>query len=367
MESLIKRAKNPKKIRLGFYPYTYVRTVVMRSFLFKMEDYHKMLKMGFNEIAKFLQDSYYQNEINELAREYSGANLLERALNKALENSFEKLIRISSEQLQVLIKEYLKRKDIEDIKTIIRGKFTNADEKAIISSLAAAGTLSREYLMSLTRKESIEKVLADSILKDNEITSFELLKDGLRELNEKNTLAGIENTLDRYYYEHLLDFSARLPKQGALFKDFLLNEIYILNLLTLFRMKRSNVDKKIIKSFLILSGDNLKDSKISSLAEIDNINELQKALEKTPYAEIIAKGIGEFKKNGSLMSLEIELYKYLLKKSILLLHQHPLTIDVILGYMFAKDIEVRNLKILVKGKQLGLSNDFIESQLVFWQ
>jgi len=55
----------------------------------------------------------------------------------------------------------------------------------------------------------------------------------------------------------------------------------------------------------------------------------------------------------------------LLKQSILLLHQHPLSVDVILGYMFAKDIEVRNLKIIVKGKQLGLSEEFIESQLVF--
>lgn len=58
------------------------------------------------------------------------------------------------------------------------------------------------------------------------------------------------------------------------------------------------------------------------------------------------------------------LYKYLLEKSILLQHQHPLSIDIILGYMFAKEIETRNLRVIAKGKQLGLSNEFIESQLV---
>ena len=77
-----------KKLELGTYPYTYVRTTVMKSLLFKKEDYHKMLKMGFNEITKFLQDSNYKDEINELSREHSGTDLLELALNKSLSISF---------------------------------------------------------------------------------------------------------------------------------------------------------------------------------------------------------------------------------------------------------------------------------------
>jgi len=79
----------------------------------------------------------------------------------------------------------------------------------------------------------------------------------------------------------------------------------------------------------------------------------------------ISRFIEEFKKSGSLIMIETEIYKHLLNQSILLLHQHPLSVDVILGYMFAKDIEVRNLRIIIKGKQLGLNEEFIESQLVY--
>ena len=129
-----------KELKLGKYPYTYVRTVVMKSLLFKKQDYEKMLKMSFNEIAKFMQDSNYKKEINELATEYSGADLLELALNKNISASFKKLMRISPNELALVIKEYIKRKDIEDIKTIMRGKFTNADEKLIFNSITAAGT-----------------------------------------------------------------------------------------------------------------------------------------------------------------------------------------------------------------------------------
>jgi len=346
-----------KKLKLGFYPYTYVRTSVMKSLLFKKEDYHKMLKMGFNEIAKFFQDSHYKKEINELAREHSGADLLELALNRNLSASFKKLIRISPYGLGLLISEYIKRKDIEDIKTILRGKFTNTREALILNSLTAAGTLSYDFLASLLKKGTIEE-----ILKNNKIVEFSSLKEGLKDLNEKKRLVSIENALDRHYYNSLIRFSRYLPKEGALFKDFLLKEVEILNILTLLRLKKTKLDKEAIKSFIIPGS---KASRIKRLADVDDLEELSRALEATEYKDIIIKGIREFKKNDSLIALETELYKHLLKHSTLLLHQHPLSVDVILGYMFAKDIEVRNLKIIVKGNQLGLSEEFIESQLVF--
>ena len=346
-----------KKLKLGFYPYTYVRTSVMKSLLFKKEDYHKMLKMGFNEIAKFFQDSHYKKEINELAREHSGADLLELALNRNLSASFKKLIRISPYGLGLLISEYIKRKDIEDIKTILRGKFTNAREALILNSLTAAGTLSYDFLASLLKKGTIEE-----ILKNNKIVDFSSLKEGLKDLNEKKRLVSIENALDRHYYNSLIRFSKYLPKEGALFKDFLLKEVEILNILTLLRLKKTKLDKEAIKSFIIPGS---KASRIKRLADVDDLEELSRALEATEYKDIIIKGIREFKKNDSLIALETELYKHLLKHSTLLLHQHPLSVDVILGYMFAKDIEARNLKIIVKGKQLGLKEEFIESQLVF--
>lgn len=348
-----------EKIKLGFYPYTYVRTVVMRALLFRREDYHKMLKMSFSEIAKFLQESHYKREINELATKYSGADLLELAINKNLASSFKKLIRISSFELGLLIKEYAKRKDIEDIKTILRGKFTNTEEKLILNSITAAGTLSYEFLISLLKKESIEE-----ILKNIKVVDFSLLKDGLKYLKEKNSLVGVENTLDKYYYSHLILFSNILPKEGALFRNFLLKEVEILNLLTLLRLKKAKLAKEAVKDFIILSGNKAKDSKMIDMANVDDLNELSKSLAKTEYKHIITKGIEEFKKTGSLITLETELYKYLLRQSILFMHQHPLSIDVILGYMFAKDIESRNLNIMLKGKQLGLKEEFIESQLI---
>jgi V/A-type H+-transporting ATPase subunit C len=348
-----------KKLKLGFYPYTYVRASVMKSLLFKKDDYGRMLKMSFSEIAKFLQESHYRNEINQLATEYSGSDLLELALNRNLANSFKKLLNISHPNLRLLINEYIKRKDIDDIKTILRGKLTGANEKEIKASITSAGTLSYDFLISLLKKESIRE-----ILRSNKLVDSSFFKEGIKELNEKRNLVAIENVLDRYYYSRLMQFSGILPKEGALFRSFLLKEVEVLNLLTLFRLKKEKFEKSAAKNFIIPTGQP-KDSLIRSLLDVDDLEELSRALEKTEYKDAILKGVDDFKKNSSLITLETNLYKHLLKQSILFMHQHPLTIDVILGYMFAKDIEVRNLKIIVKGKQLGLKEEFIESQLVF--
>ena len=348
----------PKKIKLGFYPYTYVRSTAMKALLIKKEDYHKLMKMGLNEITKFLQDSEYKKEINELAATHSGIDLLELAINRNMAASFDKLRKISPEELNLLIDEYLKRKDIDDIKTILRGKFTNLALETVKKHLVGAGTLSLEFLNKLAEMEIKE------ILDNLKIMEFSYLKDAFKEYKEKNSLAALENALDHFYYTNILEFTKKLPSEGGFFREFLEQEIEILNIINIIRLKRENFDKKDIKEYLFSSKEREKNKKMNTLLEINDLTTLMKALEKEEYGNTIKKGLEEYEKNASLIELEIGLYKHLLKKSTTLMHQHPLSIDVILGYMFAKEIEVRNLRIILKGKQLGLEEDFIEKQLI---
>src|SRR3989344_7732253 len=105
-----------RKVRLGFYPYTYARVSAMKGKLLKADDYHKLLKMKFAEIAKFLEESDYKQEVDEYSVQYEGAELLERALNRNLQRAFEKLKRISPEQLNTVIQAYLIRRDVWNMK-----------------------------------------------------------------------------------------------------------------------------------------------------------------------------------------------------------------------------------------------------------
>lgn len=89
-----------------------------------------------------------------------------------------------------------------------------------------------------------------------------------------------------------------------------------------------------------------------------------KLLEQSRFKSFVVEGLKYFADSGSLIRLELDLMVYLLRRSALLIHKHPLTVEVILGYMFAKENEVRNLKLLLKARQLGLPESFVEQQIV---
>lgn len=345
-------------VRLRTYPYTMARTAAMRALLLKKEEYPRLLKMSLNEITAYLQSSEYKKEIDELAACFSGTDLVEMAVEKNLLRTFEKLRRISEGSLRLLIEEYLKRKDIWNIKTILRGKLANEPVNNIRAMITPAGTLSMDFFERLIKKESIE--LARGELDELKIPGLGNAFDYYAK--EKN-ISEIENTLDHYYYAGLLEFAKKLPKHGTLFREFLQSEIYVLNILTLLRLKREGVAASTIKKYLFFSGYG-NSMKLRELLDAEDVAALFKKLEKTKYWPVIKGGFDAFGRDKSLIDVEVRLYNYLLKKTLLLHHQHPLSVDVILGFMFAKEIEARNIKTIIKGKELGLREEFIQSQLV---
>lgn len=347
-----------ERIRLGFYPYTYVRSIAMRSLLLKKEDYHKLMKMSLNEMTKFMQDSAYKKEINELASKHSGIALLELALNKNMAASFDKLRKICPDELKLLIDEYTKRNDIEDIKTILRGKFTKESSEKIKSLIIGAGTLSLEHLYKLSEMEVPE------ILKNLKVVEYSALKEAYKRYTESKTLSPIENALDRNYYNHMLNFIDTIPEEGKAFRRFLRKEIEIINIMNIIRLKRENLDKDAIERYIFYYDSPEKNKKIRPLLNIDNVRDILKKLEKEEYGKEVKEGAESFERTGSFIELETSLYRYLLRKSVSISRQNPLSIDVILGYMFSKEMDMRNLRLILKGKELSLDENFIEKQLV---
>src|SRR3989344_7269205 len=184
------------KIRLGIYPYTYARISAMKSKLIRKEDYQKILKMKQNEIAKYLQETEYKKEIDEMAILHKGIEKIEMGLNRNLSRAFLKLKRISDGNLRLLVDAYLRRKDVENLKTIFRGKYTKTKNEEIQSMLIPAGSLNENVLNSLIKKESIEEIVKAIKLID--------LSEAYEHFRKTNNLFEIENALDRHYYEEII-------------------------------------------------------------------------------------------------------------------------------------------------------------------
>ncbi len=163
--------------------------------------------------------------------------------------------------------------------------------------------------------------------------------------------------MDRFYYTHMLGFVDKLPSNGEQLARLFRSEIDVLNLLTILRMKKEGVmDARL----LIGEGQYLNSSLLKRLSHTRTIEDALKMVRRTEYGKCLHD-----LKTTSLVEVETALHHYLIQLSVSVMHKDPLSPNVIIGYMFLKENEIRNLRILVKGKQLKVDPAFVQAQLVY--
>ena len=344
-----------RPVILERYPYTYLRTIVMKKNLLTKQDYDKIIKMSLGEIAKYLEDFEYKKEVDELALQYKGVELLERALALNLGNKFKKLRRISPHDLRLLISLYLKRYDMYNIKTVLRGKFSllsNEEIKRYLSPLATQNTAFFDRILAQKTPEEIFGAL--------DFIEEKYRREAIEHLRQHSSLSYMENALDRFYYSFVFSQLRYLTMEGKLYKRFLLSEIDVLNIKVLLRLKAEKVPEQAIRDLLLPFGT-IKKEALEKMLKAEKSGVL-KELDGTGFSPIVEKYANA--EAVSIAELEMDLDKFLLQQSKKLVRQNPMSVDVILGYMFLKDVEVKNLERIAKAKHLGMDESFIERIVV---
>ena len=304
------------KSRKGFsrddtsgYAYTNTRIKAMKAKLLKKEDYQKFLKMSLAEIARYLQETEYNKEITELAVRFSGINLIEYASNKNLENTFAKILGFALLQPKEQVRLYLRRYDVANIKTILRGKFSKTSNEKISKEIIASGEFSRAFLENVIKESSNA---ADAIGHFKETEYHSILKEF------SNDLTKLEDELDKSYYITVL---GNAEKE---LKDYIRMEIAVKNALNRLRGRKVNIKVEIIP----------REKRIS-----------------VPYQE-------------DSVEARVFVKKLLIERAIRMVHEVKFNIRPILGYFIAKENEVSNIRVLTRGRHAGLSEELIQKQLV---
>ena len=143
----------------GNYEYVTARVRSRRSVLFDDDDYRKLIRMGTGEIARFMEESEYETEMNALGARHSGVDLVEFALNRNVAKHFDDLLRWSEGRLYDLIVRYLRKFDAWNVKTVIRGLYADGEREEIEADLIRAGEFDDDFLDQLLSAGSIEEVV----------------------------------------------------------------------------------------------------------------------------------------------------------------------------------------------------------------
>lgn len=340
-----------QEIRLPDSPYAFVRITVMRTLLIPSSDYKKLLMMGFAEISSYLGETPYKDDINHFGINLSGIELIEQALNRNFTRTVQKLKRISPEAYSMIINAYLLRHDIENIKTIIRTKKTGQSPEYAKGLFIPGAIAPLHKLESLMEKGSVEEILKAL---PSPLNTF---YRAYRKREHTKDLAELETALDHFYYSYMLTFSSRIPKQEERLREFLLAIIDAANMLTYLRLKRENLPNNNIKKHMFLDTENRLFKRLLKTGTQEEMLKIIKASKYAPIIDMITEG-------KSLIPVEIFLSQSVYRKTLLFSHKNPLSVDVLLGYLFAKEIEIMNLKKILKAKILGINAEKVEPQLV---
>ncbi|TQD26405.1 V-type ATP synthase subunit C [Methanolobus vulcani] len=350
-----KRGNSKKSLSKGHanYAYTIARVRAMKSKLLPKETYPRLMNMSIDEITRFIEESEYKEDIDQLARQYEGVDLIEHALNRNLAETFTKLLYISEGDVNFLIGEKLKKYDIWNIKTILRGKYCNASTEEILDAIVAGGRLNYSSLSELAAKATYEDVISE--LANTEYYPILENYDG-------TNLSEIENKLDKMYYTGLFDaVGGSKSKDRKLFEEFTRMGIDLKNLITLFRLKKSGITDPEAMDLMIDGGlrCNLKETgKLLPLSFADFVSEL----ESNPYWDVISDIVKP--DMTSLVDVETRLKNHRLKSAASFSHVYPNSIVPIMDYMLSKQNEISNLRIIIRGKAANLEDDVIKEQLV---
>ena len=341
------------------YEYVTARVRSRRAKLFDEDDYRKLVRMSPSEMARFMEETEYETEMNALGTRHSGVDLVEYALNRNLAKHFDDLLTWAKGPLFEYVANYLRKFDAWNVKTVIRGVYTDAAPEAIESDLTRTGELSDQLLDRLVEAGTI-----DEVVESLSTTIFGgPLEAAVPDFESEDVLVPLENAVDRAFYAHLMDELGRsVPNSPrALYREFLEAEIDFRNLRNALRIARSGADIDPAE-YYIERGKLFGSEELRRLAT--NVDELVERVRGSTYGEELSGALEELETADSLIGFEHALDAALLEYSVKLSNRYPLSVCPVISYVLAKEREVENIRAIARGREAGLDVEEIEEELV---
>jgi len=342
------------------YAYVCARVKAKKSFLLTKDVFRRLLAMDLAEIGRYLGETQYRNEITALGAKYSGATLIETGISQNLAEIYGDIISFSGGHLKEIVARYLEQWDIYNIKTVIRGKLTNAPAEEITEILIPAGSLKADFINKMIQSASNDELV--ELLKQQKVVKIN--EDILRSALSSGKLAAFEDHLHQVYYFSLLHSIKERTLSEKRFLEFVRREIDITNLKALLKLKAEGSSGETLAQYLIPGGMEFKIDRLTKMVASEGMKDVLQEIRQSTYAEYIREDIDRFEKSEEVSSLIRALDKALLETAEKFSHLYPLSVLPVVDYMLRKKIEVDNIRIITRGKEHDLSLEKIEELLV---
>ena len=352
-------AKRPGKD----YGYCNARARGMRSRLFTRAFLDDLLEaQDVKRVIQMLQDTEYSVDIDAEIIHGKTFRSVDEALKRNMIRTFQKVIGFSNEQAGLLLTTLLGRWDLFNLKTIIRGKHMGLSPDEIAVSLMPLASFTDVDLSVLTREPDVRAVIDTLVTWGVEYATP--LRDAVVEYVKSQDLSVLELSLDRYY---AISAEKRLRGRGQNYhvaRRVLGAQIDSTNLLTVFRLLKADMQDIDPGRFFLSGGLDIDESQFRSLAAMSDVDEVLDRLKSTPYGKPLEGVVLTYIEEGSISVFERSLEEFVTRRAFAAGRGDPLGVGILIGYLWAKQSEVTNLRIIVKGISVGMPGDRMRKELI---
>jgi len=343
--------------------YANARIRGMRSRLLKGSHLKELAtKLDVDSIIKVLEQTPYRPEVEEASVRYSGIACIEEALRQNLAKTLRLLFGImKSEDAETCINIFLNKWDVQNIKTILRGKNVRVTSDEILESLAPAGALDDATLIELIKQPDVRAVI--DLLATWGIDYAKPLTQHFDEYSKSADLVVLEYALDKFYYKNALNVVKGDSYDEGLIKGLIKTEIDVTNIKSVLRIIRDRIELEDTQYYLIEGGRELGITKLLAQIKTQRIEGAIRQLAGTSY-DFLTKVLDEFVNTEKISTFEKELDKFLLQKALSMFSGDPLSIAVVIGYLYAKFNEITNIRIISRAKTEVVSAEELMGELV---
>ncbi len=341
-------------------PYIYVctRMRMRKAKLLPKEEYMRMLNMSVSEIARVIGETEYKQEIDELGTTFKGIDLIEVGLSWNLAKEYQKIQEITPGNLKQFTQVYLRRWDIQNVLTILRGKMQGEKPGKIKEILIPAGSLDKTILDRMLTEESSDRII--EMLKGHRM--YPVLAREYPAAKESGSFSHMENELYKHLYANIIGDAKGGVKGGASFLAYIQLEIDIKNVKTLFRLRADSIEEDSRDMFI--PGGSLTLLNFTGLSNIKDLNEFIDMIRANIRNDTLHTLLDELKANKSAHDIEVQLTRVQLAQMEKMSKRNPFSIHPILVYLEKKKYEVFNLRALARGKESKLPSEKIVDYLV---
>jgi V/A-type H+/Na+-transporting ATPase subunit C len=342
---------------LAFFPYTYpnARVRARTGRLFTEKEFSEIVEsQNIEEVKNYLRG------VPDYSK-YIDTYPLEKALDSQLAETYDLIARITPDNSKDSFKFLLKKWDIKNIKSIIIAKEAGLNHEETMDIIVPFGELSNK-LDSLIETDSVEEVL--NALEGTEYPK--VLEDAIPLYKETGLLLPLEAALDKYLLENLLKTSATPEDDNTtLLHNYIGTMVDVANIKIILRAKADNIKYEDIEPYMVSDGYEIREWKLKELMEAADVSGVISGLEGTDYAPMLSDAMAEFTETGSMASFEKSLDNYVVKTAKTISLKNQFGIGPMIGFLSRKETEVKNLKIIARGKrEAGFSSSMIKEMLV---